>query len=66
MGLVHRVTPTASLADAADELLAETRRLPREARAAAKAALRRGADVSLRDGLRIEAALVSGILSLPD
>ena len=66
MGLVHRVTPTASLADAADELLAETRRLPRAARAAAKAALRRGADVSLRDGLRIEAALVSGILSLPD
>ena len=66
IGLVHRVTPTASLADAADELLTETRRLPRLARAAAKAALRRGADVSLRDGLRIEAALVSGILSLPD
>ena len=66
MGLVHRVVPTASLADSANELLAETRRLPRGARAAAKAALRRGADVSLRDGLRIEAALASGTLSLPD
>ena len=66
LGLVHRVAPAASLADAADELLVETRRLPRAARAAAKAALRRGADVSLRDGLRIEEALASGTLSLPD
>ena len=59
MGLIHRVAPAASLSDASDELLAETRRLPREARAAAKAALRRGADISLRDGLRMEAALAA-------
>ena len=62
LGLVHRVTPAASLGDAADELLAETRRLPREARAAAKAALRRGADVRLAEGLRIEAGLAAGVL----
>ena len=61
MGLVHRVTPAASLADAAEELLAETRRLPRLARAAAKAALRRGADVRLAEGLRIEAALAAAL-----
>ncbi len=58
-GLVHRVAAAGTLADAAEALLAETRRLPREARAAAKAALRRGADVRLAEGLRIEAALAA-------
>ena len=62
LGLIHRVAPVASLADAANSLLAETRLLPREARAATKAALRRGADVTLTDGLRIEAALAASIL----
>ena len=57
LGLVHRVAPAEDLADAAGELLAETRRLPRAARAAAKEAMRRGVDVSLAEGLRIEAAL---------
>ena len=57
LGLVHRVAPGEDLADAAGELLAETRRLPRAARAAAKEAMRRGVDVSLAEGLRIEAAL---------
>ena len=59
LGLVHRVAAAGSLADAAEELLTATRRLPREARAAAKAALRRGADVRLAEGLRIEAALAA-------
>ncbi len=61
MGAVHRVVPTERLAEEADVLLAETRRLPRGTRAATKAALRRGADVSLRDGLRIEAALAAAL-----
>ena len=61
MGAIHRVVPTERLAEEADVLLAETRRLPHGARAATKAALRRGADVSLRDGLRIEAALAAAL-----
>ena len=59
LGLVHRVAATGTLADAAEELLTATRRQPRAARAAAKAALRRGADVRLAEGLRIEAALAA-------
>lgn len=62
MGVVHRTTPAERLAEESEALLAETRRLPREARAAAKAALRRGADVTLADGLRIEAALATSTL----
>ncbi len=58
-GLIHRVVPAERLAEATDSLLAETRRLSREARAATKAALRRGADVTLAEGLRIEAALAA-------
>ncbi len=61
MGVVHRVVPAERLAEEIDALLAETRQLPREVRAAAKAALRRGTDVSLRDGLRIEAALAAAL-----
>lgn len=61
MGAVHRVVPTDRLAKEADALLAETRRLPREARTAAKAALRRGADTTLAGGLRIEAALAAAL-----
>ena len=59
MGVIHRVASPERLAEESEALLAETRRLPREARAAAKAAVRRGADVTLQDGLRIEAALVA-------
>ncbi len=62
LGLIHRVAPVASLADVANSLLAETRLLPRKARASTKAALRRGADVALSDGLRIEAALAASVL----
>ena len=58
-GLIHRAAPKERLAEMSDILLAETRRLPREARAATKAALRRGADVTLAEGLRIEAALAA-------
>lgn len=61
MGAIHRVVPTERLTKEADALLAETRRLPREARAAMKAALRRGVDVNLRDGLRLEAALAAAL-----
>lgn len=63
MGVVHRAAPAERLAEEADALLAETRRLPRAARAAAKAALRRGVDVALADGLRIEAALATARLA---
>ena len=59
MGVIHRIASAERLAEEADALLAETRRLPRGGRAAAKAALRRGADVTLADGLRIEAALAT-------
>ncbi len=58
-GLIHRAVPAERLAEATDSLLTEARWLPREARAATKAALRRGADVTLADGLRIEAALAA-------
>ncbi len=61
MGVVHQIVPAERLAEEADALLAETRRLPREARAAAKAALRRGADITLAEGLRIEAALAAAL-----
>ena len=61
MGVVHRVVPVERLGEETDALLAETRRLPREARAAAKAALRRGADTTLAEGLRIEAALAAAM-----
>ncbi len=59
MGIIHRAAPKERLAEATDSLLAETRRLPHEARAATKAALRRGVDVTLAEGLRIEAALAA-------
>lgn len=59
MGVIHRVASPERLAEESEALLAETRRLPREARAAAKAAVRRGADVTLQDGLRIEVALAA-------
>lgn len=63
MGVIHRVVPVERLSEEADALLAETRRLPREARAAVKAALRRGVDVRLAEGLRIEGALAAGTLA---
>ncbi len=59
LGLVHRIVPTDRLQEAAADVLEETRRVPREARAAAKAALQRGADLGLSDGLRIESTLAS-------
>ena len=59
LGVIHRVAPTGGLAEATAGLLEEARRHPRAARAAAKAALRRGADVNLAEGLRIEAALAA-------
>lgn len=59
MGVVNRVVPTERLAEEVHTLLAETRRLPRGAREAMKAALRRGADVTLAEGLRIETALAA-------
>ena len=59
MGVIHRATPKERLAEATDTLLTETRLLSREARAATKAALRRGADVTVAEGLRIEAALAA-------
>lgn len=61
MGVVNRVVPTERLAEEVHTLLAETRRLPRGAREAMKAALRRGADVTLAEGLRIETALAAAL-----
>ncbi len=59
LGLINRAAPTGGLETAAADLLQEARRHPRAAGAAAKAALRRGADVTLAEGLRIEAALAA-------
>ncbi|MYD37056.1 MAG: enoyl-CoA hydratase/isomerase family protein [Dehalococcoidia bacterium] len=64
MGVIHRVASPERLAEESEALLAETRRLPRGARAAAKAALRRGADVTLTNGLQIEAALAARTLPI--
>ena len=63
LGVIHRVAPAGALAEATASLLEEARRHPRPARAAAKAALRRGADVNLAEGLRIEAALAAKLRS---
>ena len=61
LGLLHRIAPNGGLSETADTLLDEVRRAPRAARAAAKAAIRRGGDTTLAQGLRIEAALAAAL-----
>jgi enoyl-CoA hydratase len=62
MGLVHRVVPRASLTEAALETVSAIRRHPRSARRRVKAALQRGADATLAQGLAIESGLARAVL----